>query len=218
MERVEAFVSRMIEGWSARLFGAKLQPVQIAKRLIRTMEAHQTISLSKTFVPNSYVVSLSATDFAQFEQYRRTSSCSRKRCCPHLEAHFTRSTSHRSRSNATDVAPATSALGALVDAPATSRGRSESWVGRNPGTRCPRSARLMLDNRAREGHGRGQGGSLAFSGTGAAVSSPVISRTRRARRHSRSRKHAGSAFVWRYTCIIQSPMARTNGGASRVRS
>ena len=72
MERLESFVSRMIEGWSARLFGAKLQPVQIAKRLIRTMEAHQTISLSKTFVPNSYVVSLSATDFAQFEQYKRS--------------------------------------------------------------------------------------------------------------------------------------------------
>ena len=72
MERVEAFVSRIIEGWSARLFGAKLQPVQIAKRVIRTMEAHQTISLSKTFVPNSYVVSLGPTDYAQFEQYRRS--------------------------------------------------------------------------------------------------------------------------------------------------
>ncbi|HEV8229418.1 MAG TPA: DUF3662 and FHA domain-containing protein [Candidatus Limnocylindria bacterium] len=72
MERVEAFVSRMIEGWSARLFGAKLQPVQIAKRIIRTMEAHQTISLSKTFVPNSYVVSLSPVDFAQFEGYKRS--------------------------------------------------------------------------------------------------------------------------------------------------
>ncbi len=72
MERVEAFVSRVIEGWSARLFGAKLQPVQIAKRLIRAMEAHQTISLSKTFVPNSYVVSLGPKDFAEFEQYRRS--------------------------------------------------------------------------------------------------------------------------------------------------
>jgi hypothetical protein len=72
VERVEAFVSRIIEGWTARLFGAKLQPVQIAKRLIRAMEAHQTISLSKTFVPNSYVVSLAPTDFAQFEQYRRS--------------------------------------------------------------------------------------------------------------------------------------------------
>jgi FHA domain-containing protein len=72
MERVESFVSRVIEGWSARLFRAKLQPVQIAKRLIRAMEAHQTISLSKTFVPNSYVVSLGPSDFAQFEQYRRS--------------------------------------------------------------------------------------------------------------------------------------------------
>src|SRR5579859_7945363 len=36
------------------------------------MESHQTISLQKTFVPNSYVVSLSAADFAQFEPYRRS--------------------------------------------------------------------------------------------------------------------------------------------------
>src|SRR5436309_14392904 len=36
------------------------------------MEAHQTISLSKTFVPNSYVVSLSPSDCAQFEQFRRS--------------------------------------------------------------------------------------------------------------------------------------------------
>ena len=72
MERLEAFASRFIEGWSARLFGAKLQPVQIGKRVIRAMESHQTISLSKTFVPNSYVVSLSPSDFAQFEQYRRS--------------------------------------------------------------------------------------------------------------------------------------------------
>src|SRR2546422_10893919 len=62
----------MIEGWSARLFRAKLQPVQIAKRLIRAMESHQTVSLSKTFVPNSFVVSLSAVDYAGFEQYRRS--------------------------------------------------------------------------------------------------------------------------------------------------
>jgi hypothetical protein len=64
--------SRVIEGWSARLFRARLQPVMIAKRVIRTMEAHQTISLAKTFVPNSYVVSLAPSDYAQFEQYKRS--------------------------------------------------------------------------------------------------------------------------------------------------
>ncbi|CAN5184054.1 DUF3662 and FHA domain-containing protein [soil metagenome] len=72
IERIERVASRLIEGWTARLFRAKLQPVQLAKRLIRAMESHQTISLSKTFVPNSYVVSLSPGDFAQFEQYRRS--------------------------------------------------------------------------------------------------------------------------------------------------
>ncbi|HET8567757.1 MAG TPA: DUF3662 and FHA domain-containing protein [Candidatus Limnocylindria bacterium] len=72
MERIEQLASRLLEGWTARIFRAKLQPVQLAKRLIRAMESHQTISLSKTFVPNSYVVSLSANDYAQFEQYRRS--------------------------------------------------------------------------------------------------------------------------------------------------
>src|SRR5437899_12657478 len=72
LERLEALASRVIEGWTARLFRARLQPVQIAKRVIRAMEAHQTISLAKTFVPNSYVVSLAPTDYAEFEQYKRS--------------------------------------------------------------------------------------------------------------------------------------------------
>lgn len=72
LERLEALASRVIEGWSARLFRARLQPVQLAKRVIRAMEAHQTISLAKTFVPNSYVVSLSPADHAQFAQYKRS--------------------------------------------------------------------------------------------------------------------------------------------------
>jgi len=72
LERLEAMASRVIEGWTARLFRARLQPVQIAKRVIRAMEAHQTISLAKTFVPNSYVVSLAPSDYAQFEQYKRS--------------------------------------------------------------------------------------------------------------------------------------------------
>jgi hypothetical protein len=72
LERLEAMASRVFEGWSARLFRARLQPVQIAKRVIRAMESHQTISLAKTFVPNSYVVSLAPSDYAQFEQYKRS--------------------------------------------------------------------------------------------------------------------------------------------------
>ena len=72
MDRIERLASQVLEGWTARLFRTRLQPVQIAKRLIRAMESHQTISLAKTFVPNSYVVSLSPADHAQFEPYRRS--------------------------------------------------------------------------------------------------------------------------------------------------
>lgn len=72
MERLERAASQVLEGWTARVFRTRLQPVQIAKRLIRAMESHQTISLAKTFVPNSYVVSLSPRDHAQFEPYRRS--------------------------------------------------------------------------------------------------------------------------------------------------
>ncbi|GAC1700707.1 MAG: DUF3662 and FHA domain-containing protein [Candidatus Limnocylindrales bacterium] len=72
LERLESIATRLVEGWSARIFKAKLQPVQLGKRVIRAMESHQTVSLAKTFVPNSYVVSLAPSDFAQFEQYRRS--------------------------------------------------------------------------------------------------------------------------------------------------
>ncbi len=72
IERLEGMVSRLLEGRVARLFRTPLQPVQLGKRVIRAMESHRTVSLSKTFVPNSYVVSLAPSDFAQFEQYRRS--------------------------------------------------------------------------------------------------------------------------------------------------
>jgi hypothetical protein len=72
VDRLERLASQVLEGWTARLFRTRLQPVQIAKRLIRAMESEQTISLAKTFVPNSYVVSLSPDDHEQFEPYKKS--------------------------------------------------------------------------------------------------------------------------------------------------
>lgn len=72
MDKLERVASQVLEGWTARIFRTRLQPVQLAKRLIRAMESHQTVSLAKRFVPNSYVVSLSPADFGQFEPYRRS--------------------------------------------------------------------------------------------------------------------------------------------------
>lgn len=70
--RIEELVTRLLEGTTARLFRVRLQPVQIAKRVIRSMEANQTVSFNRTFAPNSFVVSLSGTDYTQFERFKRS--------------------------------------------------------------------------------------------------------------------------------------------------
>jgi hypothetical protein len=61
-----------MEGSFARLFRSPIQPAEIAKRLEREMEAHPTISVGRTYVPNQYEVSLHPEDFAEFEPFRHS--------------------------------------------------------------------------------------------------------------------------------------------------
>src|SRR5688572_29917132 len=61
-----------MEGSFARLFRSPIQPAEIAKRLEREMEAHPTISVGRTYVPNDYEVTLHPEDFAEFEPFRHS--------------------------------------------------------------------------------------------------------------------------------------------------
>src|SRR5438093_12179065 len=61
-----------MEGSFARLFRSPIQPAEIAKRLEREMEAHPTISVGRTYVPNYYEVALHPEDFAEFEPFRHS--------------------------------------------------------------------------------------------------------------------------------------------------
>src|SRR3954471_7647893 len=61
-----------MEGSFARLFRSPIQPAEIAKRLEREMEAHPTISVGRTYVPNVYQVTLNPADFAEFEPFRHS--------------------------------------------------------------------------------------------------------------------------------------------------
>ncbi len=61
-----------MEGSFARLFRSPIQPAEIAKRLEREMEAHPTISVGRTYVPNHYEVTLHPDDFAEFEPFRHS--------------------------------------------------------------------------------------------------------------------------------------------------
>jgi Protein of unknown function (DUF3662)/FHA domain len=58
----------LVEGFFAKAFRSGVQPVELAKRLLREMDANQTISVSAVWVPNHYLFALSPDDRARFEQ------------------------------------------------------------------------------------------------------------------------------------------------------
>ncbi len=70
MTRFESFLESMVERSFARLFRARLQPVEIAKRLAREMDAGRVVGVSSVLVPNDYEVGLSEADYATFAPIR----------------------------------------------------------------------------------------------------------------------------------------------------
>lgn len=63
---IERFFERLFERPSARLFRARLQPVQLQRRIERAMEAERLASADRTLVPNRFVVHLHPGDLAGF--------------------------------------------------------------------------------------------------------------------------------------------------------
>lgn len=71
--RFERLVERFMERGFTRATGSQLQPVEIGKRVVRAMEAQQSVGASGTpVVPNMYDVYLSPEDYAHFEPTRRS--------------------------------------------------------------------------------------------------------------------------------------------------
>ncbi len=58
----------LIEGLFAKTFRSGLQPVELAKRILKDMDAGKTVTLKETWAPNHFVFSLSPPDGARFEQ------------------------------------------------------------------------------------------------------------------------------------------------------
>jgi hypothetical protein len=63
---IERFFERLFERPSARLFRARLQPVQLQRRIERAMEAERLTTSDRTLVPNRFVVHLHPADLAEF--------------------------------------------------------------------------------------------------------------------------------------------------------
>jgi hypothetical protein len=69
LRKVELRLEGLVEGAFSRAFKARVQPVELARKLAKEMDSYKTVSVSRTYVPNEYTVYLSRDDRRQFRDY-----------------------------------------------------------------------------------------------------------------------------------------------------
>ena len=67
LRNLESKLADLVEGTFGRVFRSEVRPVELARGLAKEMDEHRTVSLSRTYVPNEYLVYLSPDDRARFE-------------------------------------------------------------------------------------------------------------------------------------------------------
>lgn len=55
-------LERIVEGFFSKAFRSSIQPVELARRILREMDATKTVSVREVWVPNRYIVSLAEED------------------------------------------------------------------------------------------------------------------------------------------------------------
>jgi hypothetical protein len=66
---IEQRIESLVEGIFGRAFRSHVQPVELARKLVKEMDDHRSVSVSRTYVPNEYAVYLSPRDREQFRAY-----------------------------------------------------------------------------------------------------------------------------------------------------
>jgi Protein of unknown function (DUF3662)/FHA domain len=72
LRNIEAKIESLFEGVFGRAFRTNVQPVELARKLVKEMEDHRVISVSRLYVPNEYTVYLSPPDREQFASYEES--------------------------------------------------------------------------------------------------------------------------------------------------
>jgi hypothetical protein len=72
LRNIEHRIEGLFEGVFGRAFRTHVQPVELARKLVKEMEDHKVISVSRVYAPNEYVVYLGTADRAQFESYEES--------------------------------------------------------------------------------------------------------------------------------------------------
>jgi hypothetical protein len=69
LRNLEARIENLVEGVFSRAFSSQVQPVEIARKLAKEMDAHRTTSVARVYVPNQYTVWLGTEDRKRLEGY-----------------------------------------------------------------------------------------------------------------------------------------------------
>jgi Protein of unknown function (DUF3662)/FHA domain len=69
LRSIEHRIESLVEGVFGRAFRSHVQPVELARKLAKEMDDHKTVSISRVYVPNEYVLYLAPRDREQFASY-----------------------------------------------------------------------------------------------------------------------------------------------------
>lgn len=69
LKELEKKLERMFEGFFTRSFKSGLQPIELAKRLLRAMEERKVLGVSHVYSPNRFLVKVSAADKEELSEW-----------------------------------------------------------------------------------------------------------------------------------------------------
>jgi hypothetical protein len=69
LRTIESKIESLFEGVFGRAFRTHVQPIELARKLVKEMDEHKNVSVSRVYVPNEYTVYLSPDDRTQFDGY-----------------------------------------------------------------------------------------------------------------------------------------------------
>jgi len=69
LRAIEAKIEGLFEGIFGRAFRTHVQPIELARKLVKEMDDHRSASVSRVYVPNEYTVYLSPQDRRRFSGY-----------------------------------------------------------------------------------------------------------------------------------------------------
>lgn len=69
LRTIESKIEGLFEGVFGRAFRTNVQPIELARKLVKEMDDHRNVSVSRVYVPNEYTVYLSPDDRKQFAGY-----------------------------------------------------------------------------------------------------------------------------------------------------